>query len=192
MAVKIFEFDDNNEMILNKEIIHTYPEFHAVVLKDKGSPGDVDGRKKLHAKKVFKFIWMMYSFGSPYENLGSKIRREKSLKASGLTEKEATSTEALAAAHQFMELEDMSSITLSLLRSVRKGYFALEDHFNKIDFTQKDNKGELVNDPDRFLNSVSKLSKADDQIKALEEKVKREFKESEGIRGKSQKGYNED
>ena len=56
--IQLFSFKDNILVINRKEILMHQP-FADIIKKDKGSVGDSDGRKKLYATKVFKYIYFM-------------------------------------------------------------------------------------------------------------------------------------
>lgn len=63
MSYKLFSFK-NSELIINKDEILSIPSFNTILKRDKGSPGDSDGRKKLLAFKEFAYIYHMADINS--------------------------------------------------------------------------------------------------------------------------------
>jgi hypothetical protein len=58
-----FKFE-SGELILDKPELALYPEFSTLIKRDKGSEGDVDGRKKKKAFAEFTYIYFTTDFGS--------------------------------------------------------------------------------------------------------------------------------
>lgn len=66
----------NNEGVLeiNKPEARNTPEFKAIIIRDKGSPGDHDGRKKVMAFKELMFVYLYYHPLSMYRELPDEAR----------------------------------------------------------------------------------------------------------------------
>jgi len=58
-----FKFE-SGELILDKPELALYPEFSTLIKRDKGSDGDVDGRKKKKAFAEFTYIYFTTDFNS--------------------------------------------------------------------------------------------------------------------------------
>jgi len=58
-----FKFE-GGELILDKPELGLYPEFSTLIKRDKGSEGDVDGRKKKKAFAEFTYIYFTTDFSS--------------------------------------------------------------------------------------------------------------------------------
>lgn len=61
--MKLFVYKDG-ELKLYREEILLHDELNAILSRDKGSPGDSDGRKKLQAWKEFKYLYMICDYYS--------------------------------------------------------------------------------------------------------------------------------
>jgi hypothetical protein len=62
--LKFFKLVDG-EIVINREEVLMIPSAKAVIMSDKGSIGDADGRKKLFAKKQFGVAWWITDINSP-------------------------------------------------------------------------------------------------------------------------------
>jgi hypothetical protein len=63
MSYRLFSIQDGN-IVINKIEILTIESFKTILRRDKGSPGDVDGRKKLKAFREFAYIYHMADYKS--------------------------------------------------------------------------------------------------------------------------------
>jgi hypothetical protein len=192
MAVRLFEIDkENNEVMLDKEFIHIVPEFKNILVKDKGSPGDNDGRKKLMAKKKFFYIYLMEDYNSILENYEPYEKRIQAMEMLQLTEKDIDA-DVLAALDKYRELQSNATKSLKLLRAVKVSITQLEEYYEKIDFTDVDKKGELLHNPNSFLQGLQRLPDVLEAMAKLEYLVRKELQDGEGVRGNTVKGLNED
>lgn len=192
MAVRLFEIDkENNEIMLDKEFIHMVPEFKTILVKDKGSPGDADGRKKLMAKKKFFYIYLMEDYASIFENYEEYEKRSQAMSMLELTEKDIDA-DVLAALDKYRELQANATKSLKLLRAVKKSITQLEKYYEEIDFSDTDKKGELVHNPNTFLQGLQRLPDVLEAMAKLEYLVKKELQDGDGVRGNTLKGLNED
>lgn len=71
----IFTIDDKGSLILNKEYIRGIEPFKTILERDKGSKGDVQGRKKEQAWKEFMYIYIVASVFS-FPNKGGYNDKE--------------------------------------------------------------------------------------------------------------------
>jgi hypothetical protein len=72
--MKLFTFKDG-VLTLYKDEIALYPELNSILVRDKGSVGDSDGRKKLQAWKEFMYLYMICDYYS-YPNQKGLTERE--------------------------------------------------------------------------------------------------------------------
>lgn len=61
--MKLFLYKEG-ELILDRAEILIHPELKTILVRDKGSIGDSDGRKKLQAFKEFTYIYMVCDYSS--------------------------------------------------------------------------------------------------------------------------------
>jgi len=57
MALKLFTFDRNGDVVINRPEVVIVDSLNTILRRDKGSIGDADGRKKQQAFKEFKYIY---------------------------------------------------------------------------------------------------------------------------------------
>jgi len=191
--IKLFEMGDNYMVSLNKEWISTIPEFRRLLARDKGGPGDGSGKYKKQATREFTYIFHMYDFRSPFENYAEKEREDEALAISGLTKAKVNSDKDLwAAIEKYQERLANSSKTLQGLRSMKYAIDKMYDYLETIDFTERDEKGALVNNPKTIQAIIKDMPSVSKSLNELEELVKQEMEGEVGLRGDAEKGYDED
>ena len=67
--IEIFEFTDG-KIRLSRAEIGMYKEFSAILRRDRGSEGDIDGRKKFKALRDFFYIYLVCDYRSALINRG--------------------------------------------------------------------------------------------------------------------------
>lgn len=187
----LFEIGPDFKVLLNKEWILTVPQLRKLIHRDKGSPGDVDGRKKYHAIKEFTFIYHASDPRSPIENIDDPYeRREKALEYAELREKDIDDIVVIAQ-EEYEYLLELSVPTLGLLRSVKGTLSKLKNFFDVVDFNATDKQGKLKYSPDAHIKSMSQLGALHKQVMAFEEIVLTELKAQKSARGKMELGDRE-
>lgn len=180
--MRLFEVDENYELVLNKPWIAMIPEFAEIIKRDKGSEGDYRGSKKLRARRELAFVYFMQDFSSPIRDWEPEEKRKEALYYAGMTEKDVD--EALEKAlEKYSELMLKASRSLRTLKAMYKGLDALDDYFANLDFTATDKKGELKHDPTGFANQMTKMNKVYDELRNFEKRVEEDMKQATGIRG---------
>lgn len=187
--MRLFEIDpDTNTVLLNKVWISLVPELKELLTRDKGSKGDYRGDKKLKATKEFTFIYFYTSFESPLRDWNKDEKWKESLRYADLADADIDE-KVLIAQKAYERIMLKSSRSLRTYHSLNKALDALDDHFENLDFTQKDKKGELLNDPLSVAKSISELDKVYTAVKNFEKRVDEELKaENTGIRGTAEMG----
>lgn len=67
---------ENQLLVIDKDEVRAIPEFRVILERDKGSKGDVDGRKKYRAFKEFMYIYFIADYES-WTNKGGYNDKEK-------------------------------------------------------------------------------------------------------------------
>lgn len=221
MKVELFKIDPATRMVdLNKEWIGTIKEFKKILSRDRGSKGDMDGKKKLQATKEFTFIYHFCDYASKFDNYPEEEKLKECLANSDLPlDFDYTKDDdILAAVIRYKTLQE--SPALKVLNEAKQGLFtahkvirkirkALETQLEATDLDElfKD----TTEDPDkpnkkRIDDPITKISKALKSlmeltnevgpslraIKDLEEDVKKELGDQTGLRGDREKGIRED
>jgi hypothetical protein len=82
--LELFEIGKDFLVDINKDWISTIKEFAKVLRRDRGSPGDSGGHKKLQARKEFTYIYHMYDYKSKFRAYDEEDRRKHALLNSDL------------------------------------------------------------------------------------------------------------
>jgi hypothetical protein len=188
--MRLFTIGEDFTAELNKEWLLLIPQFKRLIQRDKGSPGDNEGRRKLKAKKELAFIYFDLDFTSPIYNYEPYERRQEALRYATLTEKDIDQ-DVMAAHDEYDRLLLESSPSLKTLRSVEKSMLAFNKHLEGIDFTAVDKKGELLHNPGQYLMNMERLNKGYDSIDKFRKRVMEEMQGDQSIRGANSLGRNE-
>lgn len=190
MVKELFKVNEETYLVeLNKTWISTIPEFERIIKEDKGTKGDTQARKKLHAKRVFTFIYHYCDFQSQFIDMDEDERRENALSNAQLLDEDITTTVEIAI-DKYILLQDTR--TLKLLRKARGAMDRLGEYFDEIDYTERDAGGKLVYEPKTVMGNIGMLDKAHDGLQALEKRVKLELKQEARLRGDENKSEWED
>jgi len=139
----LFEFDIHSGFIkLNREWIAMVPEFKEIIQAKTPSRGDTENKKKLHAIKVFTYIFMLVDFKSPLRNMDPAEKVKEALRVSELTDKDINDKvkKALATYEWYQE---NSARSLRTLKAMRGSLDKADRYFENVDFSAVDKKGEL-------------------------------------------------
>lgn len=180
MIKQLFKLNSNYMVELNKEWISTIPEFAKIIKDDRGSKGDTQARKKLHATKVFTFIYHYCDYQSQFSDYDEDERRKEALYNAGLEESNITVTVEIAI-EKYKKLQ--STRILRLLEASNSAIDKLSQYFNDIDFSLVDASNKLQYDPKSVMASIQNLDKVYGGLKDLEARVKKELKEVARVRG---------
>lgn len=189
--MRLLEVDENHNVKPNKEWLVLIPEFAALYKRDKGSPGDVDGRKKLRFKKEVAFIYFSVGFTSPLRDWQPSEKLAESLNYAGLKEDDIDEV-INDAAIKYEELQLKSSRSYRTYLAMKKGLDSMDTYYESIDFTKVDKKGELVHSTTGYTKSVIDMNKVYDSLAAFEKRVENDLKDADGgIRGMATLGDQE-
>jgi hypothetical protein len=67
---KLFKINEDKSLEINREEVYMIDAFSVILRRDRGSKGDIDGRKKFVALRDFKVIYYMSSINSTPSRLG--------------------------------------------------------------------------------------------------------------------------
>lgn len=188
--MKLFELGPEHQVALNKEWLFLIPEFAELVKRDKGSPGDYRGSKKLKATRELTFIYFDLDFSSPIREWPEDEKRTEALRMAGLGEGDIDGP--LMDAHKmYHTLLMKSSRSLRTLYAVEKSLDKLDEYYERLNFSEKDKKGELVNKPESYLMNLKRLNEGYNALDEFRKRVEREMQGTSGIRGKANLGRRE-
>jgi hypothetical protein len=171
----LFEFNQLTGYIaLNKPWISMVPEFKDILVKSKPVRGDMDGRKKIHAFRIFTFIYMLVDFKSPLRDMTDEERYKEALRCSELVETDIT--EQVKKATAIYELyQENCARSLRTLKSMRRSLDQLDKYFETIDFTKTDKKGELLHSAKEYQANMKGVKDTYQSYEEFEERVHKEL-----------------
>jgi hypothetical protein len=193
--ILLFELKDNNMVGLNKEWISTIPQFRRLLARDKGGAGDGSGKYKKQATREFTYIFHLLDFHSPLENYPKAKRKQMALEFAGLAGKETdvdNDADLQDAIELYAELLANSSTSLQTLRAMKSARQAMDSYLETVDFSKRDDKGQLVHSVKQVQDNIIGMPKAQAALDDMEEKVKQEMLDTFEMRGGAEKGYGED
>lgn len=112
---------------INKKEIRTIKEFNVLLVRDKGSDGDFDGRKKLFAFKEFMYIYLYSHPASIYRDLPDEVRHLKSVEHAKLPTTWKVDKDIKGAQDKFLTILHMSALYHSYINANRAVYATGED-----------------------------------------------------------------
>lgn len=188
----LFELDTNDYTVkLNRVWLWLTPEFADIMKRDKGSTGDKGGQRKLWARKRFAYIYFYVDFKSTLYSWEDVAKKAESLRYSGLEKADIEQDYMVAAIKCYRELQLKAARSLRTLEAVHKGLGQLNEYFEDIDFKATDKMGKLLYSAKEYVNNISTLNKAYDELNAFEKRVMAELTKAGGIRGSATKGDRE-
>jgi len=215
MKVELFKLGANRMVDLNKDWISTIKEFKKILIRDKGSKGDIEGRKKLQATKEITFIYHYCDYESKFGNYSEEDKAKECAKNSDLPEGYdfRKDEDMLAAVAKYKSLQETPALKLlteakeglhTAHKVIRKIRTSLETKLEATDFDELEvveEKGKTrITDPiTKLTNNLKALMELTNQvgpalknIKELEEEIKKELGDKASLRGGREKGMRED
>jgi len=217
--MQLFILGEDFLVELDKEWISTIKEFKALLVRDKGSKGDTQARKKLQAQKEFTFIYHYCDYRSKFINYSERDRLKHALKNAELAEDIDINKdpELLAAIECYLALQ--TTPALRLIKSLKEGMHTghrvvdriiaylnkklddIEANEDSLEEKVKEVNGKkFLIDPIKeieeklsvIMDISGKLPKTLKSIDELEEEVTKELAELPNLKGKAMKGDRED
>ena len=193
--ILLFELGENNMVSLNKDWISTIPQFRKILGRDKGGPGDGSGRYKKQATREFTYMYHLLDFHSPLENYPAEARKRMALEFSNLVGKESdieNDVDLQEAMQLYKELLANSSTSLQTLRAIRQARQSMDEYLQKVNFNERDDKGQLIHSVKQVQDNIIGMPKAQAALDEMENKVKQEMLDNFEMRGGAEKGTEED
>lgn len=167
---------ENNTLTFNKEEARLIDEYKAIIIRDKGSEGDHDGRKKFVAFKELMYIHLVNHPASIYRDLPDELRKKSAKTQVGLPKDWKEDDLIRAATDRFIKDLKCTSLYYSFVNASRGLYSIGEDlnYFNNrrtklrkhlesletlLDHEKdKEQKAELTEEIDRKITELQRLS----------------------------------
>lgn len=160
-------------------------EFRDLIRRDRGSPGDSQGRKKQKAARELAYIYHRHSYESPYAKYEPEERERRIVEDLFPEDWEWKKDDVLEAAEK--KYIELTKTTLSrLMESADLTIARLTNYFENVRLILKseDNPDTTVVDSAKdVINNLASLAKLVPAHRALREEVEKEQSQNARIRG---------
>lgn len=141
-----------------------------------------ESENKEVAQKELAYVYHTVDPTSSYSSYGEDTRKEKVKE--GIF---GTSTDWVEDAYVREAMEVYEELNLSeaerLLQSAKKSAKSLREYFEKVDLTERDERGKPIHKAKDLISNLSNVGQVVEGIKELEEQVKKEQSDYGNIRG---------
>ena len=187
----IFQYNnDNGEVILEKGEILLIREFAALMENKRNiCKEDSTGEKHLRAYREFTYIWLAIDWESFYKDYSEQERHQEALKDANLSEEEWNDPVFRAACRKYRELQE-SIRSIRMLHSSQKIVDKFIDYFDAVDPQERDDQsGKPIWKVKDMQSELANLPKVLDELKEVEQRVKKEMEEQSQLRGGAVEGF---
>ena len=179
----MFSFNNlTKELEINEPEIFLVKEFKALLDRDKT-------KTKSRAMRELAYIYLAIDWKSPYNQYSEQERHEEALSDAGITEEEFNDPIFREACRKYRRLQD-SNLSIQMLNAAKQGAEQFIEFFTEIaDLNERDANGKPVFDAKKHFETMSQMHKLHDELKLMEDKVKKELSEQSTTRAGVEEGY---
>lgn len=186
MSLTLFQIIDFEPKLSDEALlIEEFKVLHS--MQYNRQEGDTQGRNRKRAIQECRYIYHMYDYRSEFSEYDDEERHIEALQAADLHLEYEISKELKDCIDIFQQLQETRM--LKLLETAEKALDKLRTYLDSIDFSEKDKNGNLVHKPKEVMASISDLGNVNKKLKELRKLVKAELKETEGLRGDHEGGF---
>jgi len=187
----IFQYNNENGKVeLERGELLLIKEFAALMENERNvCKEDKTGEKHLRAFREFTYIWLAIDWESFYKDYSNQERHQEALKDAHLTEEEWNDPTFRAACRKYKELQD-SNRAIRILHASQKMVDEFIDYFNNVDPQERDEQtGKPIWKVKDIQTELTNLPKLLDELKTVEQLVKKEMEEQSQLRGGAIEGF---
>ena len=188
---KVFLYNNvSGQVELNVPELLLVDEFKALIDNKRNvCQEDKTGKQHLKAFKEFTYIWLALDWQSLYADYSEQERHHEALKDSGITEEEFNDPLFRAACRKYRQLQ-RATRSIKVLQAAQLTVDKFIDYFTNIDPEERDEQtGKPIYKVKDIMAEISSLDKVLDELKTLEEQVKKEISEKSKLRAGATEGY---
>lgn len=188
---KVFLYNNvSGQVELNVPELLLVDEFKALIDNKRNvCKEDKTGKQHLKAFKEFTYIWLALDWQSLYADYSEQERHHEALKDSGITEEEFNDPLFRAACRKYRQLQ-RATRSIKVLQAAQLTVDKFIDYFTNIDPEERDEQtGKPIYKVKDIMAEISSLDKVLDELKTLEEQVKKEISEKSKLRAGATEGY---
>ena len=176
-----------NEMPVFNPEIRMIKEFNRILMRDRGSEGDSQGRKKSVALKELAFVYFYCVFDSRFDMYTTDDERNEAIRdAVGLPKEweiDDIIIDAIKAYDKMMQTESMR-----LVNKARIAIQKFEDYLEDVDLTERNEKsGSLIHDAKKYRENVNGVAEMIKNLNAAKELVEKEIEDKYGASNKNKR-----
>ena len=139
--------------------------------------------------KEFKYIWLAIDWESFYRDYSEQDRHQESLKDANLTEEEFNDPIFREACRKYRNLQE-SHRSIKILQASQLMVDKFIDYFTNIDPEERDlQTGKPIWKVKDIQTELQNLPKVLDELKQVEQQVKKEMEEQSQLRGGAVEGF---
>lgn len=183
--MNLLTLNDQNEVQINQPWIVLVPELRAL-FKTKAASYQYSVQKNPRGHKLLKYVYFMLDFSSPLRDWNEQDRKKEALRYCDLTTEDVDKNPELKEAMKYYEFLQVECCRpLKTYRATLKAMESMDSYLEKVDFTAVDKQGKLLYTPSQYVDTMTKINKAYDEMAKLKQRVNTELTENAGIRGKA-------
>ena len=187
----IFQYDnETGKVLIDKGEFLLIKEFSALMDNKRNiCKEDPTGEKHLRAFREFKYIWLAIDWESFYRDYSEQDRHQESLKDANLTEEEFNDPIFREACRKYRNLQE-SHRSIKILQASQLMVDKFIDYFTNIDPEERDlQTGKPIWKVKDIQTELQNLPKVLDELKQVEQQVKKEMEEQSQLRGGAVEGF---
>lgn len=176
---ELFNIKDGKIVITPDKL--AIPVFKQIYERDKSKNKEI-------AFKELSYIFFMVDFNSPYQSYPND-KKEKIIIEDIFKDKWSPDKLVKEGVIKYTEFTDTAVIRL--VRSAQNACDKLADYFNNVDYTLKDDNDKLVYTAKDVVLNLKNIGDISDSLSKLEEKIKKDIKQTSKVRGGGEPGMYE-
>lgn len=176
---ELFNIKDGKIVITPDKL--AIPVFKQIYERDKSKNKEI-------AFKELSYIFFMVDFNSPYQSYPND-KKEKIIIEDIFKDKWSPDKLVKEGGIKYTEFTDTAVIRL--VRSAQNACDKLADYFNNVDYTLKDDNDKLVYTAKDVVLNLKNIGDISDSLSKLEEKIKKDIKQTSKVRGGGEPGMYE-
>lgn len=178
--MRLFQLDDEYNVVPEKNTLMLIPEFYALWNRRYNhQDGDRDGKRRNRCKMEIVYLYFFCDYRSEFFDLTNSERREAAMDAAGMRDDYKFSDQLITAQDKYFSMQETRE--LKLLKSAYGVIDKLNLYFTQIEITDSNSKATIDN--------MSKVGAALAGLKKLEDQMMKEQRQDGHIRGGQEKGF---
>lgn len=182
------KINDEGEIEFQSDEVKLVPEVQALLaLNYNKQKGDVEGRKKYRAKQEIKYLYLVYSYKSPYRDYSEDERIIEAKQDCNFGPEWVESKELKELKPKFNK--GLGNKVVNMLQRVYKFVDKFEKHLDNIDLNERTATGGIVHDAKKVMDTLNALPRLAETLQELENQAKLGIVVKTNSRGDQEVGW---